>query len=423
MKRLRTWYCGLILLVLLLLCVPDARAQFIGYVSPQTNTKTFPLTSCSSTPTTFDVQNIGQTVHFLSYFLIGSPTSAQVYFQAKDPTSLAVYQISDVGADPINGGILTANGSYAKVQIVVSCTGSGSIQVVYYGTSSNSVPTTGLQDQASYRKILGFNQSTAGNQIFSILTPNGNTCGTLQFTYATAVAGSTISVTFPPEGPLSPAGTSFTALTATALPNSTTTQYIDIPCFATSKIFINFTTGGAGGLYDLSYVFLKPGVVSANGAGTNVNVAQWGGTATTLGQKTMAASVPVAIASDQTAIPVTISGSGTSGAIQPATTFNSETTGVASVVTVSIAASGSTRVYLYGVTVRCSAGSASLTVKDGVGGTTIWSSDAAFAGTSINSVAWTSAPLASTAGNGMDIVLGSCGAGNTGTIDVQASRL
>lgn len=37
----------------------------------------------------------------------------------------------------------------------------------------------------------------------------------------------------------------------------------------------------------------------------NENISQWGGTATTLGQKAMAASVPVVIASDQSAIPVT----------------------------------------------------------------------------------------------------------------------
>lgn len=40
---------------------------------------------------------------------------------------------------------------------------------------------------------------------------------------------------------------------------------------------------------------------------SNVNVEEWGGTITTLGQKTMAASVPVTFASDQSAIPTTSS--------------------------------------------------------------------------------------------------------------------
>jgi hypothetical protein len=46
---------------------------------------------------------------------------------------------------------------------------------------------------------------------------------------------------------------------------------------------------------------------TANATPWNENIAQWGGTNTTLGQKTMSASVPVVIASDQSAIPVTFS--------------------------------------------------------------------------------------------------------------------
>jgi hypothetical protein len=46
---------------------------------------------------------------------------------------------------------------------------------------------------------------------------------------------------------------------------------------------------------------------TANATPWNENVAQWGGVATSLGQKVMASSVPVVIASDQSAIPVTFS--------------------------------------------------------------------------------------------------------------------
>lgn len=53
-------------------------------------------------------------------------------------------------------------------------------------------------------------------------------------------------------------------------------------------------------------------VAGGTGGGGNVNVDQWGGVATTLGQKVMASSVPVVIASDQSPIPVTGSFSGTS---------------------------------------------------------------------------------------------------------------
>jgi hypothetical protein len=425
MSRLRNFLLTATMAMLLCgLAATPARGQFIGYTSPQTNTKTYTPLSCSGGGTAvFNVPNIGQTVHFASYFITGNPVTVNVYFQAVDPTSLAVYVVSDISTDPINGGILTANGSYAKIQIAVQCSGNGSVTVTYYGSSSNSVPTTGLQDQTSYRRILAYKQSGAAGSVFSVQTPYGNSCGQLQFTYETAQAGSTISVSTAPEGPLSPAGTNNTILAATALPNSTTTQFIEVPCQPTTKALVNFVGAGAG-TYDLTYIFYKPGVSSSTSSGSNVNVAQWGGTATSLGQKAMAASVPVAIASDQSAIPVTIGGSGGLGVIQPSTTRNSETTSaVNTAITVSIAASGSTRVYLYGVAARCSAGNASITIKDGVAGTIIWSSDANFVGTSTTSIAWTSAPLASSAGNGMDIVLSACGGGNTGTLDVQASQL
>lgn len=107
---------------------------------------------------------------------------------------------------------------------------------------------------------------------------------------------------------------------------------------------------------------------------------------------------------------------------QGVTSFNQEQTSAANTaVSVSIAASAGQRVHLYSFGVRCSAGSANVVVKDGVGGTAIWTSDAAFVGTSTKTATW-STPLASSLGNGMDIVLGACGASNTGTLDVQVSK-
>jgi len=74
---------------------------------------------------------------------------------------------------------------------------------------------------------------------------------------------------------------------------------------------------------------LQPGHVNASGAilvditggvtPADTNIAQWGGTNTTLGQKAMAAGVPVTLASDQSAIPVSQSGTWT---VQPGNTAN-----------------------------------------------------------------------------------------------------
>jgi hypothetical protein len=107
---------------------------------------------------------------------------------------------------------------------------------------------------------------------------------------------------------------------------------------------------------------------------------------------------------------------------QPITLKNIElTSGSNSAVTDSIPAVSGQRVAAYRVSARCSAGTGQLTVKDGVGGTTIWTTAATEVSTTTFVSAW-STPLSSTLGNGMDITLGTCGVSNTGTLDVQASQ-
>jgi hypothetical protein len=106
----------------------------------------------------------------------------------------------------------------------------------------------------------------------------------------------------------------------------------------------------------------------------------------------------------------------------PFQNLNSESTSAAnSAVTKSIPAASISRVHLFSVSARCSAGTAQLQVKDGVGGTVIWSTGATEVTTTTFRFQW-SPGLASSGGNGMDIVLSTCGAANTGTLDVQASQ-
>jgi hypothetical protein len=80
---------------------------------------------------------------------------------------------------------------------------------------------------------------------------------------------------------------------------------------------LSLTTAGA--LRTDSSATTQPvsGTVTANaGTGTfQENIAQYGGTATTLGQKAMAASMPVVIASDQSVLPVSFSIASVTGAV------------------------------------------------------------------------------------------------------------
>ncbi len=127
---------------------------------------------------------------------------------------------------------------------------------------------------------------------------------------------------------------------------------------------------------------------------------------------------PAAVAAGSSSSTTTTATSPTEGS----TLFNtSEDSAVNTAVTRSIAGAASTRVHLYTVSAYCSAGSAQLTVKDGVAGTTIWISTATFITVGVTSITFP-VGLTSTTGNGMDITLGTCGGGNTGKLQVQADR-
>ena len=107
---------------------------------------------------------------------------------------------------------------------------------------------------------------------------------------------------------------------------------------------------------------------------------------------------------------------------QGASVQNVSTTSAAdTAITTSIAAVSGERVHLHAVSAYCSAGTSTLTIKNGVAGTTIFKTPAAFIATTVTGLAWTT-PLDSSTGSGMDIVLGTCGGGNTGTLNIQADR-
>lgn len=111
----------------------------------------------------------------------------------------------------------------------------------------------------------------------------------------------------------------FTAPSFTA--PSQQVQWLTVAASQTADLIVS-TTGGALGVRVLvnsysngaeiqvninpTYVSNQPGI--SGGADTDVNIAQWGGTATTLGQKAMAASVPVVLASDQSIVQVQVPG-------------------------------------------------------------------------------------------------------------------
>jgi hypothetical protein len=104
---------------------------------------------------------------------------------------------------------------------------------------------------------------------------------------------------------------------------------------------------------------------------------------------------------------------------QPPNATNSEATAAANTAVVStLTVTAVQRGHLFLVNARCSAGTAQLTVADGA--TTIFSSAATEVGTTSFTKSWP-VGLPSSPGNNLVITLTTCGAANTGTLDVQGS--
>lgn len=90
------------------------------------------------------------------------------------------------------------------------------------------------------------------------------------------------------------------------------------------RVRLNAATG-SGIVNGAAFGYRIPSASSSPAAASNVNVQEWGGSATSLGQKAMAASVPVAIASDQSPIPITFTdpcSPGANGTAQAAITLS-----------------------------------------------------------------------------------------------------
>ncbi len=363
-------------------CAPRrAQAQFIGYTSPQT-VQVRALNAVSA-PATAVVPNVGQSTHFLSYTLSGNCAGAILITIDASNDGVNFQRISADGVDiGTSGAGLFAAGYFAVVRVnlvTFTCAAPAPTLTAFYsGTSGAGGNPFGVFTQNNNaRMVVAQNQSTA-NFIGIITSPSGSTGGRL---YVQCVVPATQVITACPVGfqfqvnPTSGAATSAPVTNSFSVANSSGTQTFDLPSIPASGVTFSFTGGGAGTNF-YAYFHFAP--------------------ATRL----------------TTAVP-----------IQGLVLQNSESVSAANTaVTKSIAAAFNQQVFLYSVSARCSAGTASLTVKDGVAGTTIWTSAAAEVGTTSFKFQWNPG-LASSSGNGMDITLGTCGVGNTGTLDVQASQL
>ncbi len=195
-----------------------------------------------------------------------------------------------------------------------------------------------------------------------VLAPQSALAATLyisEFPNGVTPVGSLVSTYTPPQPSIADQAVAISGTSAASAAFNTKTHVVALVC--DEGCSVSFT--GASPTATTSNFLLQQGVTYLFGVspgakvaaiensagniggstGPNVNLAQVGGVAVALGQTTMAASLPVAIASNQTPVPVSTSDPCSSAA------KSSAVISVATATTTSlVAVSGSTKVYVCG---------------------------------------------------------------------------
>lgn len=362
-----------------------ARAQFTGFQSPQSvtqevfNAVTTPQAGPNWTAGALQcaplsggacgIQNLGQTIHFLTYTTTGTPTALDIRLEGSFDCS-NYFPISEDSTASVSG-MVYAIGSWPCVRPnLADFAGSATLTAFYTGTSATPTPPVGSYAAAQgLQKTIFTQQSYSSNVTAYVPTPTGSALGYILLTNASTLpSGSSISVTYL-------VGNS--SYYAVVFPSSVVTAasglILAVPAFPATQLRVVYTSGGTQtGTFDAYYLFLPAGSQQGIASG------------------------------------------------QPLTTMNSETVSAAnSNVLKTYTGVPGERVAVYSVSARCSAGTSQLTIQDA--GTTIWTSAATEVGTTTFKFQWNPG-LASGVGDTLTINLATCGASNTGTLDVEVSQ-
>jgi len=385
-KRMRKRIIKLAALVFALCALPAAaRAQFIGYTSPQTvqvvplNTVTAPVISptgagagtCPATAgNTCAIPNIGQVIHILTYTVAGSSagtTSVDIRLEASND-GVTFFPISDDATDPTQGQVY-AVGYYPVVRVnLATFSNATSLTASYVGASSVNGPPRGLFNSSQMTRKVAFSnlsKTSVQNALFG--APYGSTSGILVLISNNVLwgVGSQVSVNAEFAG-------NAQNVALVTIPNTGSAIWvIPVASVPADSINVQWSPAGspAGSLN--AYYYTYPA-----------------------GQNLAPSAQPPAVSNSEAV-------SSTNASVQVSVT--------AAFVQASI----------FSVSARCSAGTAGLTIKNG--STQIWSSGATEVGTTTFRFQWNPG-LASTLGQALTVTLTACGTGNTGTIDVQGSQ-
>jgi hypothetical protein len=233
------------------LAILPAKAQFIGYTSPQTVSLSRTV-SCpaGNTGVSVIVPNLGQSNHVVNFASVGG-TALDVWLEGTDSLSDAVLNFPISPFSFSNAGAVQASGYYNIVIIQITCKASDTVQLFYAGTSGPgaSVPTL------PYDALLSFNLAATTGQTWFVAPPSGHTGGILSFTpIGTGSSGATVTIRDQLQGH------SNLVFTTTLATTTGVQQIFQIPDgLQTGNVEIDYVAGGAStATYTLDYLFTSP---------------------------------------------------------------------------------------------------------------------------------------------------------------------
>lgn len=372
------------ILLTLLLCCSAALAQ-VTYTAPQSDTQKI-FNAVTTAQSSGCLQNQGQNIWASSYSITVAASLVDYRLEysfnsdAATCTTGTWFAFSDDATD-LSQGTVVGVGAYPYVRANLVAYGSGGGTFTSWYTASSAAPGTlhgNYNPTQLVREVVFSNVNDGATQVVSIPVPYGSTGGMLvaqDFTHVWG-AGASLSIN-------AFIGKEFIGVGPSAgylLPTTTLNASFLVESTPASSIQVNYAPGATtGGTVSIYYVFFKPGVYPPANS-------------------------------------------------QPPLAFNSHNTSAANAaVTATLTPNGASgdvlaSVYVYSVSARCSAGSAQLTIADSTKSTTLWNTAATEVGTTTFKYQWNPGLVASiNVGDVATVTLGTCGAANTGTLDVQAS--
>lgn len=243
----------------------EVHAQFIGYTSPQTVQQT--VFTNQSTATTFNVANLGQSVHLLSYVTNGPCTSLQLRLEGSNNGTVFFALTNDAldsASNPVSGtsfsGSIAAIGYYPVIRANLVAISGCTISASYSGSTSMPPPSGPLLQVASPDRLLIANNlvTSAAFSTITLPTPYGNSYGSIWLQCSAAcAAGGVINVLAAP----SDSGLGSTNIGTFTVATVATLQRFDIngnAALNTSRIFISITpTAASANTWTIVYNFSR----------------------------------------------------------------------------------------------------------------------------------------------------------------------